>query len=110
MALRRTYTRTLIGHLHDCCRAGLRAARAGIALAALVSLASSAAAGGAAASDAVVAQLIVRDLIGVPGKEVTMETVEYAPGANRPRTATTPRCLCMFWRDRCGCRCKARPP
>ena len=83
MALRRMYTRSLIGHLHDCCGAGLRAARAGIALAALaslVSLASSAAAGGAAASDAVVAPLMVRDLIGVPGKEVTMETVEYAPG------------------------------
>ena len=83
MALRRTYIGT-IGHLHDCCRAGLRAARAGIALAALAALASSAAAGGAAASDAVVAPLITRDLIGVPGKEVTMETVEYAPGAKSP--------------------------
>ena len=83
MALRRTYIRT-IGHPHDCCRAGLRAARAGLALAALASLASSAAAGGAAASDAVVAPLITRDLSGVPGKEVTMETVEYAPGAKSP--------------------------
>jgi len=83
MALRRTYIGT-IGHLHDCCRAGLRAARAGIALAALAALASSAAAGGAAASDAVVAPLITRDLIGVPGKEVTMETVKYAPGAKSP--------------------------
>ena len=84
MALRRMYTRSLIGHLHDCCGAGLRAARAGLALAALASLASSAAAGGAAASDAVVAPLITRDLSGVPGKEVTMETVEYAPGAKSP--------------------------
>ena len=83
MALRRTYTRT-IRHRRDCCRAGLRAARAGMALAALASLASSAAAGGAAASDAVVAQLLTRDLIGVPGKEVTMATVEYAPGGTSP--------------------------
>src|SRR5215472_5222387 len=83
MALGRTYPRT-IPHPHDHCRAGLRAARAGIALAALASLASSAAAGGAAASDAVVAQLLTRDLIGLPGKEVTMETVEYAPGGKSP--------------------------
>jgi quercetin dioxygenase-like cupin family protein len=83
MALRCTYTRT-IRHPHDCCRAGNRAALAGTALAALASLAASAATGGAAASDAVVAQLLTRDLIGMPGKEVTMETVEYAPGAKSP--------------------------
>jgi quercetin dioxygenase-like cupin family protein/thiol-disulfide isomerase/thioredoxin len=55
-----------------------------IGIAALASLAVSAVAGGAAASDAVVAPLITRDLTGVPGKEVTMETVEYAPGAKSP--------------------------
>lgn len=58
----------------------LCAASAGLALAALASLAFSAVAGGAAASDAVVAPLITRELIGAPGKEVTMETVEYAAG------------------------------
>src|SRR6516225_4551815 len=34
----------------------------------------------ATASDAVVAPLMVRDLIGMPGKEVNLETVEYPPG------------------------------
>ena len=62
----------------------LRAARASLAAAALASLALSAIAGGAAASDAVVAPLITRDLIGMPGKEVTMETVVYAPGGKSP--------------------------
>jgi quercetin dioxygenase-like cupin family protein len=47
-------------------------------------LALSAVAGAASASDAVVAQLMTRDLIGMPGKEVTMETVEYAPGGKSP--------------------------
>jgi quercetin dioxygenase-like cupin family protein/thiol-disulfide isomerase/thioredoxin len=57
---------------------------AGVAIAVLASLAASVVTGAAAASDAVVAQLITRDLIGMPGKEVTMETVEYAPGAKSP--------------------------
>jgi|SRR6516165_8578628 len=61
-----------------------RAAHAGLALIALVSLTLSAAAGGAAPPDAVVAPLITRDLIGMPGKEVTMETVEYPPGGKSP--------------------------
>jgi quercetin dioxygenase-like cupin family protein len=38
----------------------------------------------AAASDAVVAELMARDLIGLPGKEVTLETVEYPPGGKSP--------------------------
>lgn len=62
----------------------LRAARVGLVPAALALLAFSAVAGGAATSDAVVAALLTRDLIGMPGKEVTMETVEYAPGAKSP--------------------------
>jgi quercetin dioxygenase-like cupin family protein len=69
------------------CRPGarfLRAARVGLVPAALALLAFSVVAGGAAASDAVVAPLLARDLIGMPGKEVTMETVEYAPGAKSP--------------------------
>jgi len=61
-----------------------RAAHAGLALIAFVSLTLSAAAGGAAPPDAVVAPLITRDLIGMPGKEVTMETVEYPPGGKSP--------------------------
>ena len=65
-------------------RRSLRAARVGLVPAALASLALSAIAGGAAASDAVVAPLLARDLIGMPGKEVTMETVEYPPGAKSP--------------------------
>jgi quercetin dioxygenase-like cupin family protein/peroxiredoxin len=38
----------------------------------------------ATASDAVVAPLMTRDLIGMPGKEVTLETVEYPPGGKSP--------------------------
>ena len=34
----------------------------------------------ATGSDAVVAPLMARDLIGMPGKEVNLETVEYPPG------------------------------
>src|SRR6516164_9193183 len=77
MALQSSYTPTI--HARHGCGAGARsrgarAAHAGIALAALASLAVSAAPGRAAAADAVVAQLMARDLIGMPGKEVTMET------------------------------------
>jgi quercetin dioxygenase-like cupin family protein len=53
-------------------------------LAALVSAALSAGAGGAAPSDASVHPLLTRDLIGLPGKEVVMETVVYAPGGKSP--------------------------
>jgi len=63
---------------------GARRGRASIRLAAMASLALAVAAGGAPASDALVSQLISRDLIGTPGKEVTMETVEYAPGGKSP--------------------------
>jgi quercetin dioxygenase-like cupin family protein/peroxiredoxin len=35
-------------------------------------------------SDAVVAPLMARDLIGLAGKEVTLETVEYPPGGKSP--------------------------
>ena len=38
----------------------------------------------AIASDAVVAPLMARDLIGLAGKEVTLETVEYPPGGKSP--------------------------
>ncbi len=55
----------------------------GIVLAALASL-PLAAAPEAAASEAVVVELIARDLVGMPGKEVTLETVEYAPGGRSP--------------------------
>ena len=82
--LRPTYTPT---HPGNDCHRGARPVRvvcASVAIAALASLAFSAVAGGAAPSDAVVAQLLARDLIGVPGKELTMETVEYAPGAKSP--------------------------
>ncbi len=44
------------------------------------SLALSVAAGGTGTSDAAVHQLITRDLTGVTGKELIMETVVYAPG------------------------------
>jgi quercetin dioxygenase-like cupin family protein/thiol-disulfide isomerase/thioredoxin len=82
MALRRTYSLTIHPwpERGGCARAG----RAGIALAALASLPLVTAPGAAAASDAVVSRLIARDLIGMPGKEVTMETVEYAPGGKSP--------------------------
>ncbi len=61
-------------------RARAPRARAGIVLAALASLALGATPHEAAASDAVVAELMARDLAGIPGKEVTLETVAYAPG------------------------------
>jgi quercetin dioxygenase-like cupin family protein len=35
-------------------------------------------------SDATVAELMTRDLAGVPGKEVVVETVEYGPGGSSP--------------------------
>ena len=38
----------------------------------------------ATGSDAVVAPLMARDLIGMPGKEVNLETVEYPPGGKSP--------------------------
>lgn len=55
-----------------------------IVVAALAALALPAAPRTAAASDAVVEPLMARDLIGMPGREVTMETVEYPPGALSP--------------------------
>lgn len=61
-----------------------RAAGAGIVLAALAALALGAAPHEAAASDAVVAELMARDLVGAPGKEVTLATVAYAPGGKSP--------------------------
>ena len=78
--LRRTSTRAGSGYESGSGAHRLRTAHAGLVPAALASLAFSAVAGGAVASDAVVAPLIARDLIGMPGKEVTMATVEYAPG------------------------------
>jgi quercetin dioxygenase-like cupin family protein len=56
----------------------------GLFLVLTCTLACSVAAGGAAPSDAIVRQLLTRDLIGMPGKEVTMETVVYAPGGKSP--------------------------
>ena len=84
LGLRRTSGRS--DRRQECWPGGrpLRASRVGLVPAALALLAFSAIAGGAAASDAVVAPLLARDLIGTPGKEVTMETVEYAPGAKSP--------------------------
>jgi len=35
-------------------------------------------------SDATVAELMTRDLAGVPDKEVVVETVEYGPGGSSP--------------------------
>jgi len=61
-----------------------RRTRYGLLPALLCAVASSVAAGGAAPSDAIVQQLLTRDLIGMPGKEVTMETVVYAPGGKSP--------------------------
>jgi quercetin dioxygenase-like cupin family protein len=85
MALPRTNLAAIAARRPRGCRGPCpRAAHAGLALVALASLALSAAAGGAAPSDAVVAPLITRDLIGLPGKEVTMETVEYPPGGKSP--------------------------
>jgi quercetin dioxygenase-like cupin family protein len=82
--LRRTSGRTDPRHECGPGARSLRAARVGLVPAAFALLAFSAAAGGAAASDAAVAPLLTRDLIGMPGKEVTMETVEYAPGGKSP--------------------------
>lgn len=48
----------------------------------IVLLALCLAAVGPAADVATVTPLITKDLIGIPGKEATMVTVEYAPGAS----------------------------
>ncbi len=79
-----TWTQTIHPRHGRSANACARAARAAVALAALASVALSAASAGAAPSDAVVAPLLERDLIGMPGKEVTMETVEYGPGGKSP--------------------------
>ena len=85
MPLRGTCTCRINSHECTVSRArGARATRVLLALAALGSLVLTAVPGEAAASDAVVAQLIARDLIGMPGKEVIMETVEYPPGGKSP--------------------------
>jgi quercetin dioxygenase-like cupin family protein len=86
MTPRRTCACTINRHRESTARRArcARPRRVGMALAALASLTLGAIAGEAAASDAVVAQLIARDLIGVPGKEVIMETVEYPPGGKSP--------------------------
>jgi quercetin dioxygenase-like cupin family protein len=84
MSSERTYTRTIHPRYRCSGNACARAARAGVALAALASVALSAASPGAAPSDAMVAPLLERDLIGMPGREVTMATVEYAPGGKSP--------------------------
>ena len=56
----------------------------GLFLVLLCTVACSVDAGGAAPSDAIVHQLLTRDLTGMPGKQVTMETVVYAPGGKSP--------------------------
>ena len=48
----------------------------------IVLLALCLAAGATAADVATVTPLIAKDLIGIPGKEATMVTVEYAPGGS----------------------------
>jgi quercetin dioxygenase-like cupin family protein len=55
-----------------------------VAIALLTSLPSAAPARTDAKSSAEVAELMTRDLAGVPGKEVVVETVEYGPGSSSP--------------------------
>ena len=50
----------------------------------VAALSLSLAGGTLVAQDATVKSLLSRDLVGVPGKEVSMITVEYAPGAVDP--------------------------
>ncbi|MBV8144512.1 MAG: cupin domain-containing protein [Gammaproteobacteria bacterium] len=87
MTLHRTFTRRIYPH-HECdrgtCVQVRRVARASLLLAALAALELITATREAAASDAAVAQLLARDLIGMPGKEVMMETVDYPPGGKSP--------------------------
>jgi quercetin dioxygenase-like cupin family protein/peroxiredoxin len=80
MALRPTHTSTI----HRSPAGAARPGRAAIALAALASLPLLALPAEGAASDAVVSELMAQDLSGMPGKEVTMATVEYAPGGKSP--------------------------
>ena len=61
-----------------------RVGRGCLLLALLALLLFGAGAGGAAAPDALVHALMARDLIGLPGKEVVMETVVYPPGGKSP--------------------------
>jgi quercetin dioxygenase-like cupin family protein len=55
-----------------------------IAIGSLLAVASTSADRGTAASDAVVKSLLTRELPELPNKEVTMLTVEYAPGGASP--------------------------
>lgn len=81
MALVQRYS-GIFPHREVCGRVG-RAWHA-LLLALPFSLTSSVTAGGAAPADAVVQQLMTRELIGMPNKEVMMETVVYAPGGKSP--------------------------
>jgi quercetin dioxygenase-like cupin family protein len=56
----------------------------GVAIALLPGPPSAVPARADAQSDASVAELMTRDLAGVPGKEVVVETVEYGPGGSSP--------------------------
>jgi quercetin dioxygenase-like cupin family protein len=59
-------------------------AAAAMSVALLSSVPSAVPARADAKPDASVAELLTRDLAGVPGKEVVMETVEYGPGGSSP--------------------------
>ena len=47
-----------------------------------------------------VTDLMTKDLVNVPGREVTMITVEYPPAAATRCIATTRMLSSMFWRGR----------
>jgi hypothetical protein len=51
-----------------------------------------------------VTNLMTKDLVNIPGKEVAMITVDYPPEALTPCTATTPAHSYTSWRGRSKCR------
>jgi hypothetical protein len=53
-----------------------------------------------AADQVKVTDLMTKDLVNVPGKEVTMITVDYPPAAPTRCIATTRVLSSIFWKDR----------
>ena len=53
-----------------------------------------------AADQVKVTDLMTKDLVNVPGKEVTMITVDYPPGGADPVHRHNASAFVMFWRGR----------
>ena len=52
------------------------------------------------AQDATVRSLLSKEVAGIPGKEISMITVEYHPEGRTRRISTMHRYWSMCWKDR----------